>query len=68
LYFWQQMATGDYSLASPIWAFLMIIAVVALALLSYRYVERPLIRIGARLSANTAPGAANSNEKSAQSD
>jgi peptidoglycan/LPS O-acetylase OafA/YrhL len=63
LYLWQQMATADYSLASPIWAFLMIIAVVALALLSYRYVERPLMLLGARLSTSAAPVAPKSCEE-----
>jgi peptidoglycan/LPS O-acetylase OafA/YrhL len=54
LYLWQQLATADYSLASPMFAFVMIIVVFAIALLSYRYFELPLIRLGARLSASSA--------------
>jgi peptidoglycan/LPS O-acetylase OafA/YrhL len=55
LYLWQQLATADYSLASPLIALLMMAVVVVFALLSYRYFELPLMRLGARLSANAAP-------------
>ncbi|MFK3738560.1 acyltransferase family protein [Massilia sp. TN1-12] len=58
VYLWQQASTGNLGLASPLPTFLLIVLVFVVAHLSYRHIERPLIAIGAALSARwTRPAA-----------
>lgn len=50
IYLWQQLATNYYSGAGYIFYTVAILAIAAWSLISYEYLERPLIRLGARWS------------------
>jgi len=50
LYLWQQLATGNYNSASPLFALFGLAGVLVFSLLSYKYFELPLIKLGAQLS------------------
>jgi peptidoglycan/LPS O-acetylase OafA/YrhL len=50
IYLWQQLATDKYEGAGALFYFTSVIAVVALSIMSFRFLEKPLIRIGASLS------------------
>jgi peptidoglycan/LPS O-acetylase OafA/YrhL len=53
IYLWQQLATGNLGLSSPLYAVLFIPCVLCVAHLSFRYVEMPMIALGAGLAARS---------------
>jgi peptidoglycan/LPS O-acetylase OafA/YrhL len=50
VYLWQQLATASYSDSPLYFAFVALAGVFLVALLSYRYFEQPLIKLGNRYS------------------
>jgi peptidoglycan/LPS O-acetylase OafA/YrhL len=50
VYLWQQLATAPYAESPLYFAFAALVGVFLIALLSYRYFEEPLIKLGGRYS------------------
>jgi len=53
IYLWQQLATGNLELSSPVFAWLFVPCVLLVAHLSFRYVEMPMITMGAKFAARS---------------
>lgn len=53
IYLWQQLATGNLGLSSPVYALLFIPCVLFVAHLSFRYVEMPMVGLGAGFAARS---------------
>lgn len=47
VYLWQQLATGYFPGMSPWWTVALVMGVWAIAHLSYKYIEQPLMKVGA---------------------